>query len=137
MKVKDGIQAVQKDILVHIRAILSLRDDYDTISKELTMDYLNAKTLDAFIIKCIIKYHIHYKDLPVDYYNNVNFLVKLCKQDLQFLNELVNCNIMLNVIKKLNISTEDMKMLKLSTRREIKRLQKEFDLEEENKNLSN
>ena len=63
MKIKDGIQAVQTDILKKIRAILSKREDYESrLKNELASDFLDAKTLDSFIINCIVKYKIHYNE---------------------------------------------------------------------------
>ena len=124
MKVKDGIQALQNNILVKIKALLSDRDDYDIISKELAKDYSNSKTLNDFIINCMLKYKIQFKDLPFECQNNINFLVKLCKKDIRFLNELNGCFLFYKLIERLNLTKEDLKLLNLNTRKEIQRLHK-------------
>lgn len=129
MKIKDGIQAVQTDILKKIRAILSKREDYESrLKNELASDFLDAKTLDGFIINCIVKYKIHYNELPDYYQDNVSFLVKICKRNIKFLDEIASSGysdrVLLSVLKTLNLNDNDIKSLNGKTKKIIRSIMK-------------
>ncbi len=111
----DTIKAMQIEILTTFRSILRGRKDYDVIKKELTNDYLRTKTLDDFIINCIVKYKIHYYDLPAYYQNSVPFLVRVCKSDIRFLDEIAssdsNKRIFGEILYRLDLSHYDLTLL--------------------------
>ncbi len=130
MKIKDGIQAVQTEILSKFRSILSERKDYESrIKRELTNDYINAKTLDAFIINCIVKYKIHYYELPMYYHENVSFLVKVCKRNVRYLDEIAsndsNNRILFAVLKALDLEDSDIKLLNGKTKKIVRAMPKD------------
>lgn len=89
MKISDAITAKQQGILISIRNVLKGRKDYETkIKSQLVRDFIDTKSLDAFIKLCIQKYHIAYLDLPYTYYEDADFLCEVCRSYPKFLSQI-------------------------------------------------